>query len=232
MERQKEQIDLSNFTVDAQLSQDAKEVSEAREEKNKEKRQQTILKKIEKQRDEATKAAKKSQAEMEEAYKKDLAFKINLYRERFPFLKDKIPKLPARYSVPEAEEVLYQIRYEMDSQKSLDQIRKYFTYGTMFLETVWGDGQNMTFLPPELRFNLTGLSKVMNSPEIQSELEPIINEIDIEYPSIGRRSLTMRLLETLSQVLLRVHVQNMNPAIKKALNLAKESPLPEKEVDV
>lgn len=221
------QIDIKNFTVASQKDKDQKEYEAHEKDKDYKRSRPTIIRDIKKAAEESQKEQKKAVAENEEALKKEIIYKINLYKERFPFLNEKIPKVPARISLVEAEEILGMIRYEMDSQKSLEQIWKYFEYGATMMETIWGDGSRMTFLPPELRLNLNGLSKVFRSDAMKEEMDPIIKEMDIEYPSLGRRSLPMRIIEAASTVLIKVHMSNMNPALQRVINLASQPPVSE-----
>lgn len=227
----KEELDLSNFTVDAQKKLDEADFAtiDQENERIKSKTHQTILKKIEKERDEFEKNRasfqKKNSAETEEKVRKDLLFKITQYFERFPFLLERVPKIRATASLPELAETINLIKYEMNSQNSLQNIQNYITYGFMALESVWGDGSQMTMLPQEARLNLKGLSKYLQTGIFNEDLVPLIMEIDIEYPRLGRRSLPLRIVEKFLTVVTKVHLLNSNPAAQKMMNLEETDPI-------
>ena len=177
---------------------------------------------------EATKVAIKDQEkalkDMEEVKKKALFTKISRYLDTFPFLQGKIPKITAKTSYAELEEILALIRAEMDSQRSLHQLRKYANYGFMVFGQYWGDGSRMTFLPPPLRLNLNGIDQYFQKGIFNQELEPLLLEIDIEYPALGRQSLFLRVAEAFGDVMLKTHAINTNPDARKILGLEKTPP--------
>lgn len=218
-------LDVSEFTVDKVMEQTKNEGRE----RDKEKREAEILKKIEKEKEavrkEQASERKKVVEDNEAVIKKELQFKINMYFDRFPFLSEKIPKLSARFTISEAEEILFLIRREMDSQNSLRNIQNYVNYGAMTLEAFWGDGSRMTFLPQESRLNLKGISSLVQGGTFRDEILPLLMEIDIEYPWLGRRALPMRIVESVTNVLMKTHLLNTNPAARRLLNLETESPI-------
>ena len=188
------------------------------------KTQMHYLKMEEARQKQGQKAHEKLEAESEAVHQKRLTLMINRYMEAFPFLRDKIPKISAKVSIPELEEVLKLIREEMDTQRSLIQLHKFTDYGFYMIENYWGDGSKLTFLPPALRVNLTHLNEYHKRGLFRNELEPILMEIDIEYPWLGRQSLVLRSMEALSEVLLRTHMINTNPDARKILGLEQEPP--------
>lgn len=177
---------------------------------------------------EATKMAMKREAkmeqDMEEVRKKAIYAKISRYIEAFPFLQGKIPKIGAKISLLELEEILYIIRSEMDSQRSLVQLQKYADFGFYALGAYWGDGSKLTALPPQLRLNLTGIQEYHKRGLFNDQLGPILMEIDIEYPWLGRQSLLFRTLEAVTEVMMKTHIINTNPEARKLLGLEKEPP--------
>lgn len=180
----------------------------------------------------AMKDEKKTIQEIEEAAKKPLIKKILAYMERFPFLKEKIPKIGAKASLIELRETVALIREEMDGQMSLHQVHKYFDYGFMFTETTWKDGSALPqWVPAQLRFNLTNMTDLWRNGAFAQELEPLIMEIDCEYPWLGRQSLLVRTVDAMSSIMMKVHLYNTNPAARKVLNLEKTPPanVPEME---
>ena len=191
------------------------------------------MKKIERQSEaamrervkETKKIIEKDQKENEDKLKKDMLYKIKVYFERFPFLSDRIQKPRVNASIGELEEIIYLIRHEMDAKNSLANLTNYVLYGVMTLESVWGDGTQMTMVPEQYRINLKGMSRLFNAGVFASDLEPLLMELDIEYPNLGKRSLLMRTVETFSQMLLKVHLINSNPNAMKLLNLQNQQPV-------
>lgn len=173
---------------------------------------------------EIRKVQEKKEAESEAAQVKAVITKIQRYVQAFPFLADKIPKLGPRASLVEAEEVLKIVREEMDSQRSLLNVHRYVDNGFGILGGVWGDGAKMTFLPPQLRLNLKGIDELHRKGLFRESLEPILQEIDIEYPWIGRQGLMLRALGALTEALLKTHLINTNPELRKVMGLDKEPP--------
>jgi hypothetical protein len=172
----------------------------------------------------AIRVAEKVQQETEAMITKRLQHQIYRYMDTFPFLKDKIPKIGAKASVPEMEEILAAIREEMDTQRSLIQIHKYVDFGMFSISSFWGDGSRFLFLPPALRLNLTHLNEYHKRGLFRNELEPILQEIDIEYPWLGRQSLLLRGLEALSECLIKAHLINTNQDAQKILAFETQPP--------
>ena len=215
-------LDISNYTVDAQTAAAAPPPPPPPPSTSSQGPGPTARKLIM----ERQKMAK----EMEDIQKKKVVHKINQYMERFPTLSGRIPKLPQRCTLEEANEVLLIIRDEMNSQRSLMNLMKYTDHAFAVVENVWGDGSRMTRLPPPLRLNLSGLSDLWRRGIFHDEITPILAEIDIEYPWLGQQSLAIRCIEALSGVLLKVHLLNTNPQARKMLNLEKQLPLEEEEM--
>jgi hypothetical protein len=237
-----ELVDPANFTAGKMAAVEAeKERKEAeenagmKEEAKKERREERASRLIERTNQAFVKVAVKDAMEkrkeeakvaqdIEDARKKDLLYKINLYLTRFPFLSEKIPKVNARSSMPELVVTLGLIREEMNSQRSLYQVQSYAGYGFLMVDQLWGDGKKMTFVPEPLRLNLSGIYSIYRSGALSEDILPLLMEIDIEYPWLGRQSLVMRSLEALSGILLKVHAYNTNPSAKKLFNLSQEKP--------
>lgn len=210
----KDPSDISNFTVDAQSAPPPPPPPPGAS---------TTARKLINERQKMAK-------EMEDIQKKKILHKISQYMERFPTLGPRIPKLPQRCTLEEANEVLLIIRDEMNSQRSLMNLMKYTDHAFAVLENVWGDGSRMTRLPPPLRLNLSGLSDLWRKGIFHDEITPVLAEIDIEYPWLGQQTLPVRCIEALSGVLLKVHLLNTNPNARKMLNLEKQLPLEEDEI--
>ena len=89
----------------------------------------------------------KARHDAEEVEKRKLFLKIQLYFERFPGLMTKIPKISARSSLVEAEEILNQIRHTMNSMGSCRNIIKYVEIGFTVLERFMSQKQNVARFP-------------------------------------------------------------------------------------
>jgi hypothetical protein len=172
----------------------------------------------------ALKAQEKMEKERDAALVKSLIWKITLYKERFPGLEARLPKLGAKPSVVECEEVLNIIREIMMTRGSIASIAQYVNSGFTLLETFWGDGSKLTSVPEPLRFNVNGISNLFRTGKFP-ELDPILMEIDIEYPWLGRRPLLVRCLSTLVNIMARVHVYNTNPAARKMFDMEEAKPV-------
>jgi len=149
----------------------------------------------------------RAKQEAEDSEKRKILTKIQLYYERFPLLAAKIGRLPQRISLPEAQEVLTQIHSTLDSVGSVQNIYGYVDLGFMKLEQFMGDDTSRAKLPSYLQLNLKGLSTLFRQGKFP-ELEPIIAQLDIEYPWLGRRGLWWRVLGALQSIALKVHLYN------------------------
>jgi hypothetical protein len=226
-----ELLDLKDMTVGAIKESERKEYTAAVEARQRVAQAQasekswskaaSSLVKAEMERDKIVKKElQKAREESDEVKKKRLATMYNRYMESFPFLAAKIPKINSKTSLVELEEIITLVREEMDSQRSLVQLHKYLDFGFLSLESVWGDGAKMTFVPPPLRFNL----KYHRRGIFRNELEPLLVEIDIEYPWLGRQSIILRAVEALSEVVMKTHLINTNPEARKVLGLETAPP--------
>lgn len=120
--------------------------------------------------------------------------------EAFPFLNDfiKEPKLNATFNeLVETEEAQKNM---LDRQGAKERIDGMIVQGATVIEQYWGDGTEMTFLPEKLRFDLTGISDVIQHPITKAQLEPLIQETIIEYPQFGQMGLMQRWLLTIGGI--------------------------------
>ena len=177
----------------------------------------------------ATKDAK-VQKVVEEVEKKAVKAKIIKYLERFPDLAKEIPRITERSSLPEYLEILDQIRDKMNSRRSLQNLFKYASSSIAILEQTWGDGSQFTMLPPPLRLNVRGMTEQFQKGLFNDDLVPLLMEIDIEYPWLGRQALPMRVLSTFSTMMVKMHMLNTNPNAQKMASLAKAAPLPTEDL--
>ena len=170
----------------------------------------------------------KMEKESEEIQKKRLISTINLYMDRFPMLASKVPRLTQKTSLREAEEILDIIRETMNTANSCHILAEYLNTGFTVLEGVWGDGSKMTRLPEPLRFNVKGISELFREGKFP-ELNPLIMEIDIEYPWLGRRPLLFRFCQALGSIITKVHLFNTNPAAASLFKMENMRPV---DVDI
>jgi hypothetical protein len=130
--------------------------------------------------------------------------------------------------VPTLEEIRYVygcIRDEIDSKDGPDTIKAYYKFAAPQLERFWGDGSHM---PEPMQYNLTGLGEMTTQGVFDNALDPIVNEIDIEYPWVGSSGLWKRALKQIAMCLYLVHVKNTQPTLL-AQHLATQEPLPDPE---
>eukprot|EP00727_Mastigamoeba_balamuthi_P000687 m51a1_g10615 hypothetical protein (247) ;mRNA; f:50269-51009 len=160
----------------------------------------------------------KKQQDAEEAKKKPIIAKINRYLAAFPNLAGVVPKISTRASLQEVQEVLNIIREEIASQRSLYQLHKYVNTAFVALETTWKNGSGApSWVPPQMRLNLTNMSMYYRQGLFDKEIEPVLMEIDIEYPWLGRQSLIWRTLEAFTEALTKTHIINSDPEAAQIL---------------
>lgn len=242
-DRPKEKIvtDAAAFTVEALEQEDRaeragaekemlREVEKQNQSKLSSKMAESMVKMQEVREKETIKTKAKTAQDVEDAKRKQVEAKIKKYVAAFPGIANVIPKPSARASLIELEEILSQIRDEISSQRSLHRVRNYANQLFMFLETTWGDGSGAPeFVPAKARVNLLKLSEYYRLGAFEAEIEPLLLEIDIEYPWLGRSNLVMRALEATTTVCLKTHAINTNPKAKEVLLPSSE---PGKDVDV
>lgn len=216
-------FDAANFTVDAIRKADDEEQKGAERAMLKEAERRQSSRAAEKMVDSAikmnesrektqAKTRERTQLEIEDAKRKAIECKIKKYVQAFPALSQVIPRPSARASIPELEEIVAQIRDEIASQRSLHRVRNYASQALMLLETTWGDGSGApSFVPAPMRLNLLGISKYYRMGAFESEIAPLLVEIDIEYPWLGRSNLVMRGMEAISLMCVKTNAINTNP---------------------
>ena len=72
--------------------------------------------------------------------------------------------------------------------------------------------------------NLTGMSILFRNGKFP-ELDPLIAEVDIDYPWIGKRSLLWRVVGAFGEILSKVHLYNTNPAAKMIFDMDMRGPI-------
>lgn len=210
-----------NFTVEGigkmqhlQEAQDAAEHERVKLVKNRAsqlaKAQERSAKKAEKDKEEAGKKA-------ESRLKRIIQIKVERRFEAFPWLKDKVPPLSKNASLEELQETDEAQKLEMDLQGGEKRVAGYIKTGAIMLESFWGDGSELLFLPADMCLNLTNLSKTVSSPMFQEELKPLITETVIEYPWLCQANLPMRWGQAIFRCLLAVHLINMDRQSAKTM---------------
>jgi len=79
-------------------------------------------------------------------------------------------------------------------------------------------------IPKPFQFYLRGLSSLMRQGKFP-EIDPIIAQLDIEYPWLGRRGLWARTISALAGIAFKVHLYNTDPAMKKIIELGDSRPV-------
>ena len=175
------------------------------------KQEQNLLKKMALEKEKQTKMEDIRMARL-------LHMKITRRFPAFPILLEKIPQLPSKPTLGELIETDEMQKLELDLQGSEQRFVNIISQGGHFLESVWGDGSKMTFLPPQLRFDLTNFGKVVNSDIFMREARPLMTETIIEYPWICQMGLAMRWGQCILNAVLIVHQMNSNPAFRKLVS--------------
>ena len=160
----------------------------------------------------------KIKQEQEEKDKQVYLAKIRLYLERFPILTTRLPRLPQRASLAEIIEYSKLICDTLDQIGSVRNIVGYIDLGMAKLEEFMSYPTNMAKLPAPLQFNLKGMTTLFRQGKFP-ELDPIIAQLDIEYPWLGKRGLWMRTISAFTGIAMKVHLINTNPEMKKIFEL-------------
>lgn len=208
---------MSNFTVDA-ISHQRDEMQEqesskkdmANMKKSMQKEQESNIKRLARESERQSKMAEQRQARI-------LLMKVERRFNAFPWLREKVPPIAKNASLGELQETSELQQLELELQGAEKRLHNYIAKGSLILESIWGDGSKMTFLPEQMRFNLKNLGMVMNSPMFLKEAGPLISETIIEYPTFGQMSLQMRWAECIFNTMIMVHQMNSNPRLMEIM---------------
>lgn len=249
-----EQVSAENFTVDAIETQDDIEAGQKRlnDEINKKLKRQAEHEEKELERAVTKAKVKKATSHMggpsktdisamrkhqEKAEKdreasaiKGLEWKIGQYIRHFPGIASRLPKLSPKPTEAECLRMVDIIKEILSTQGSMATIAGYFYQGFTMTELFWGDGKDMTAVPPKLRLNLSNISVLFRDGKFP-QLDPLIAELDVEYPWLGRRSLFMRLGSTIMDILFKVNLYNTNPAAAKMFEMESRGPVDVPDVE-
>ncbi|MBU0706662.1 hypothetical protein KJ807_05620 [Patescibacteria group bacterium] len=221
----------SQFTVDGIARAEAsekiqKERSEARERAHKQeiRREMAPQPRTESIRKAVADREKKLEAEkakIQDRDKQRKLIKIHKYitNPHFAFLSElHLRPLSQR---PTYEEVCFMydaIREAIDSRNGCENIKNLAAGAASLVEQFWGDGSKMTILPEELRFDLRNSATYMRSGMFNSMLDPIANEVAIEYPILASAGLLRRTAAAFLQMFAIVHKMNTDPNFKEAMS--------------
>jgi len=160
-------------------------------------------KKQEKQQDEAIKNEEKRR-------RKIVEIRVNRRFAAFPRLKDKVPVCGKTASLTELLEVDESQRLELDLQGGEERLMCVFQQSLMMVESIVGDGTTLSFLPPNMRFDLRGLGSLAYSGAFQQRLMPLVVETTIEYPQWLHLGLGIRWAQAIYQLMYEVNACNKN----------------------
>jgi hypothetical protein len=174
---------VSQMTA-AAIQRDALENEEkAKDKMSREQEMKQIAKQVEK---DVAKEDKKRQKEEERRAKleeqielKRLINMVTLYNERFPNLASRFPKISAKPTLDECKEALFIIHEVMTSQGAVKSVAHLVSSAFSLIEMYWGNGQKYQVVPPELRFDLRGLSQMFNEGAFADDLDPLIFDCEI-----------------------------------------------------
>ena len=150
--------------------------------------------------------------------------KLKLYKERFPQIAHLIPALRKTATEEEVDELLEIVHEEMMSQGSVKSVANMVNGFFRAVEVFWGDGSHYKAIPPQMRLNLLGVSDLFQRQKFP-ELDLLIMELDIEYPSLGRRSLWSRIASTLLMIFLTVNAAHNDQNLAAELELKTAAPV-------
>lgn len=210
-----------NFTVEGvQAMQDtAESMAEQKKQCEKEmrdmmrerpKREAAVVKRLQKDMDAEKKASEDRESKL-------LSFKIERRFKAFPWLREVVPQPTQRSTLAEKREIDDLQKLEMDLRGAESRLNKLINTGLTIATQTWGDGSSMTFLPEQARLNLSNAAEYLNSPLLKPEIDQLITETIIEYPTFGQMGLTMRWITTIFGAALLIHQLNTESASAKAV---------------
>jgi hypothetical protein len=143
--------------------------------------------------------------------------KINAYRERFPHLKSRNPKISAKSSIEEIEDELHYFELQLGSSKDGSMGTMVFVGTMVGVETITRDYFN------PLNLQLNGLGKV--AKDNVGEFQEVIDELMIKYGAGFYMQPEYRLVLAVGALVMTVHSANsgdsrMGETLKKMNNAA------------
>lgn len=151
---------------------------------------------------------------------------IKQYFRAFPELKDVVPEPGKNASLDELQDIIELLRFERQAQGAEERMGGLVFQGAALLEGFWGDGKDLTWLPPNLRLNLVGLPRYLQSGPLQAKLDPLIKETAIEHPELCEMNLLLRWMMAIGTTLFIVSEANKQSAKKGSpAALAHSAPL-------
>lgn len=181
------------------------------------KREAAVIKRLQKDIDAEKKASEEREGKL-------LSFKIERRFKAFPWLKDVVPQPTQRSTLAEKKEIDDLQKLEMDLRGAESRLKSLINTGLAIASSTWGDGKAMTFLPEQARLNLSNATEYINSPLIKPEIDQLITETLIEYPTFGQMGLTTRWITTIVGAAILIHRLNTEgEAAKQLLSKLAES---------
>ena len=143
--------------------------------------------------------------------------KINAYKERFPHLKSRNPKISAKSSIEEIEDELHYFELQLGSSKDGSMGTMVFVGTMVGVETITRDYFN------PLNLQLNGLGKV--AKDNVGEFQEVIDELMIKYGAGFYMQPEYRLVLAVGALVMTVHSANsgdsrMGETLKKMNNAA------------
>ena len=238
-------VDASAFTVGAMEAQEKREQQAAiqefeqrKKEKEKDKEETRTKRKVmdkvvkgppasvvKEQMKQQERKEERMRYETEEAEKRDIMKKIGQYVEKFPGLMSKLPRITGRISLAEAQAILTQIYEILSTVDSYKNLKMEIGFGIGLVEKFFSNKERVSYLPEPMRYDLKGITQLFMEG-VFDDLDPIIVELDIEYPWLGRRNFWWRAFGAVKSIADKVHLMNTNPEAKRIFEMSQRRPVP------
>jgi hypothetical protein len=132
----------------------------------------------------------KKALELADASKIAKLTKIKKYLQMFEEALKEVPRPTPHSTEADLDAILVIIRETLGSRQSLSRLRKAFAMCLTVLQGSWGDGKQLPpYVPEALRLDLSHVSEFYKAGLFDEEVEPVLQQLDIEYPWLGRASL-------------------------------------------
>lgn len=162
--------------------------------------------------------AQKRKAEDRDKQVKLIKIQKYLTNPHFAFLSElRLRPLGQRPTYDEVCFMYDAIREAIDSKDGPKNVKGYFTSGVGVLEQFWGDGKHLTFLPEEVRFDMRNSTFYIQSGLFDKALDPLANELCIEYPFLASAGLIRRTLSALMGMMATINQLNKTPEAKEQI---------------
>ena len=166
--------------------------------------------------------------EIEQMQIRDTLEIIGKYIEKWPESAHRIRPLPPKPTLGEVTQCLKSVRETRNRIGSENRVAGILSIAIASFEKWWGSGDK-PWIPPEMRLDVRGITKNFAKKEF-TEMNEIVEEIDLEYPWLGRQPLPARALGAFYLSMNEQDQRNKNPDYKAemaALNKGAPVPIPE-----